>query len=346
MAKTLNGNCYLCGAELGKTPMKNHILKAHADESGEECYLLKIEGAYNNNYWLIVDIPLNKTLASLDKFLRKIWLECCGHLSSFSLGGYGEISPSRKISSLNIGDKILHEYDFGSTTETVVTVMEKTIRKKQPDAVRLLARNIPPAFICDKCGKPADVFCTECVYEKENPFYCNKCNKTHEHDEMTLNISNSPRMGECGYEGEYDTYKFDSSKFAETKPKKSNKKTGKLIFLCYPKCTTCKKAQNWLSENQFIYEIRDIKQHNPTVDELRKWHDKSALPLKKFFNTSGLQYKALNLKDKLPSMSEDEQFNLLATDGMLIKRPMLIGEDFVLVGFKEEEWDVLKNRKF
>ena len=111
-----------------------------------------------------------------------------------------------------------------------------------------------------------------------------------------------------------------------------------MIFLCYPKCSTCKKAQTWLTENDIAFELRDIKTENPTADELRAWHSHSGLPLKKFFNTSGLQYKALQLKDKLPTMTEDEMFELLASDGMLVKRPMVITEDTVLVGFKEADW--------
>ena len=109
-------------------------------------------------------------------------------------------------------------------------------------------------------------------------------------------------------------------------------------FICYPKCTTCQKAKKWLEENDVVFDERNIKENNPTVEELRTWYDQSRLPLKKFFNTSGLQYKALQLKDKLPTMSEDEQFELLASDGMLVKRPILIGDDFVLVGFKESDW--------
>ena len=111
-----------------------------------------------------------------------------------------------------------------------------------------------------------------------------------------------------------------------------------LKFICYPKCTTCQKARKWLDNNQIEYEIRDIKLNNPTLDELIEWHKKSGLPLKKFFNTSGLLYKSLDLKNKLPSMAEDEMLNLLATDGMLVKRPILIGDDRVFVGFKETEW--------
>ena len=109
-------------------------------------------------------------------------------------------------------------------------------------------------------------------------------------------------------------------------------------FICYPKCTTCQKAQKWLDDNKIEYEFRDIKLDNPTLDELTEWHEKSGLPLKKFFNTSGLLYKSLDLKNKLPTMTDDEMLKLLATDGMLVKRPLLIGDDFVLVGFKEAEW--------
>ena len=111
-----------------------------------------------------------------------------------------------------------------------------------------------------------------------------------------------------------------------------------MLFVCYPKCTTCQKAQKWLDETGAAYTVRNIKEDNPTRAELEQWHQRSGLPLKRFFNTSGLQYKALALKDKLPGMSEDEQFALLATDGMLVKRPTLVGEDFVLVGFREAEW--------
>ena len=112
----------------------------------------------------------------------------------------------------------------------------------------------------------------------------------------------------------------------------------KLTFVCYPRCTTCQKAQKWLAEKGIAVDVRDIKENNPTAAELRKWHGLSGLPLKRFFNTSGLKYKELGLKDKLPAMSEDEQYKLLSTDGMLVKRPILVGDDVVLVGFKENEW--------
>lgn len=112
----------------------------------------------------------------------------------------------------------------------------------------------------------------------------------------------------------------------------------KPLFIEYPPCTTCKKAKKWLDDHLTEYSDRHIKEQNPTAEELKDWHARSGLPLKRFFNTSGLLYKNMNLKDKLPSMSEEEQYALLATDGMLVKRPILVGEDFVLVGFKEAEW--------
>lgn len=112
-----------------------------------------------------------------------------------------------------------------------------------------------------------------------------------------------------------------------------------LKFICYPKCTTCQRAQKWLDDNNIKYELRNIKLDNPSKEELAKWHKTSGLPLKKFFNTSGLLYKSLELKTKLPNMNEDEMLNLLSTDGMLVKRPLLVGEGSVLVGFKEAEWE-------
>ncbi len=111
-----------------------------------------------------------------------------------------------------------------------------------------------------------------------------------------------------------------------------------MLFIGYPKCTTCKKAKKWLDEHNVDYTDRDIKEENPTAEELKEWHARSGLPLKRFFNTSGMVYRELGLKDKLADMSEDEQYALLATDGMLVKRPLLIGEGSVLTGFKEKEW--------
>ncbi len=114
-----------------------------------------------------------------------------------------------------------------------------------------------------------------------------------------------------------------------------------LQFICYPKCTTCKRAQKWLDDHNIDYVFRDIKTNNPSLEELTQWYQQSKLPLKKFFNTSGWLYKSMEIKNKLPNMTEQEMLQLLATDGMLVKRPLLIGNDFVLVGFKETEWEAL-----
>lgn len=109
-------------------------------------------------------------------------------------------------------------------------------------------------------------------------------------------------------------------------------------FICYPRCTTCQKAKKWLEENKIPYTERNIKEENPTFDELKDWHGKSKLPIRKLFNTSGLLYRSLNLKERLPGMSEEEALRLLSTDGMLVKRPLIVADDYVLVGFRQEEW--------
>jgi len=213
MAATTPGNCYICGVELGKTPMKNHVLKLHNDPEGDQpCLLLKIEGAHCKDYWLFIDVPVDKTLSSVDTFLRKIWLECCGHQSAFR-GPYGQVGKSRKLGEFSIGEKLIHDYDFGTTTETLITVIAEINRKKQKDVVRLLARNVPPDYSCSNCGKPAEVICCECMYDSDNPFFCDECAAEHEKEhEMMLAVANSPRMGECGYDGEQDDYALDPTK--------------------------------------------------------------------------------------------------------------------------------------
>ena len=112
-----------------------------------------------------------------------------------------------------------------------------------------------------------------------------------------------------------------------------------MLLLCYPKCSTCKKAKKWLDDNNIEYNERDIKLENPSFDELKEWYQKSSLPLKRFFNTSGMIYRDMNLKDKLPEMSEEEQLKLLSSDGMLVKRPLVVDGDTVLTGFREKEWE-------
>lgn len=112
-----------------------------------------------------------------------------------------------------------------------------------------------------------------------------------------------------------------------------------MLFIEYPKCTTCQKAKKWLDDNGIIYEDRHIKEQNPTYEELKLWYSESGLPLKRFFNTSGLLYKSMGLKDKLPSMSDEEQLQLLATDGMIVKRPLIVTDNVILTGFREKEWE-------
>ena len=112
-----------------------------------------------------------------------------------------------------------------------------------------------------------------------------------------------------------------------------------MLFVHYPRCSTCKKAKKWFEENNIEFTEKDIVEDNPTFEELKEWYEKSALPLKRFFNTSGMKYRELKLKDKLPDMSEDEQLELLATDGMLVKRPIFVSDDVVLTGFKVKEWE-------
>jgi hypothetical protein len=224
MATNFTGNCYLCGAKVGNTTVKKHLLKHYAEEqyeegrSGQECYLLKAEGAFRKGYWLYIDVPVEKTLVALDSFLRKIWLECCGHMSAFFLPGRVELTIGRKLKTLDVGTKLSHEYDFGTTTETVITIVESVKRKPQKEAFRLLARNAPPVFKCVCCGKPAEYICTECSYESDNPFYCAECAREDEHgEEMMLPVTNSPRMGECGYTGDLDTFAFDPASVASGK---------------------------------------------------------------------------------------------------------------------------------
>lgn len=202
------GNCYLCGKMLGKVAMKNHLLKAHNDTEGDQrCYLLKAEGLYDKDYWLYFDIPVSSNLSAVDQFLRNIWLECCGHMSAFTGPGHQEIGKNKKLYNFSVGTQLVHEYDFGSTTESKITFVAETVRAKQKNAVRLLARNVPPEYSCSQCGRHADYICAECMWEVDNPFYCAVCVEEHEH-EMILPVTNSPRMGVCGYEGEYDRFTF------------------------------------------------------------------------------------------------------------------------------------------
>ena len=213
MAAKSTGHCYLCGASLGKTAMKNHLLTIHGQYAGgQECYLLKVEGAYRKEYWFYIEVPIDKTLTPVDNFLRKIWLECCGHLSQFYASGEFnmEIAKSHKLQAFSVGAKLYYIYDFGTTTHITITIMGTITRKPQREIVNLLARNEPPVFKCETCGKPSDYICIEYIEPFENYFYCAECSEKIEDDEhIMLPVTNSPRMGQCGYDGELDIYEFD-----------------------------------------------------------------------------------------------------------------------------------------
>lgn len=209
------GTCYCCGCQLTPIKMKNHILKEHAGMNDEqECVLLKIEGLDEPDYWLYLDMPATSMLSSLDRFLRNIWCECCGHLSGFFCGRYEEVGKSHKIGAFPPKSKILYEYDFGFTTSLVITVIGGIKRPKQRNAVRLLARNDPFSYQCELCGSKA-VFIDEADEPDERSiFYCEKCADEHA-SEQCLPITNSPRMGVCDYRGLLDKYVYVPQKTKE-----------------------------------------------------------------------------------------------------------------------------------
>ena len=202
--QTSNGNCFMCGKTAAKTAMKNHLLKDHND-GDEECYLIKAEGAYNKDYWLFFTVVKTATLTAVDNFLREIWGECCDHLSAFRQGGR-EVGKSVKVSALGVGGALLYEYDFGSTTEIKVTVVSEIVRPKQRKKILLLARNEPMTEVCDSCQASATY-----MDAWEGDFVCESC--AEETDEDTLmEITNSPRMGVCGYDGDEDKWIFYPSR--------------------------------------------------------------------------------------------------------------------------------------
>lgn len=240
MAKSVTkGNCYLCGKYLAKSGVVKHLSAAHNAEgqNAQRCVLLKVE---SGDYWLYLDMADTASLKPLDAFLRKIWLECCGHMSCFYVrqtaygwygGGIQELGMARKLSSFCKGDQILYDYDFGSTTTLKITVMDTGFfRPRQRSAVRLLARNEDYVFECRDCGKPADFVNSELIYSWENPFICEACaekrrelaenseDEDEPNDELRYDVDmlrpivNSPRMGVCGYEGELDVYTFEDWK--------------------------------------------------------------------------------------------------------------------------------------
>lgn len=220
MAQTTSkAHCYFCGKVLTKTGAKRHLLThAYDGERAQKCCLIKVESPYQKEYWIYIDIPLTSTLERLDDFLRDIWLECCGHMSAFYFSGYEEIGMTFKIANTPIGTVLRYEYDFGSTTELIVTFVGYTTRKRQQKAVRLLARNDAQEYECGVCGAPAKFFCEYALYEDRSPFFCHACAEKQfkeNEDYYMLPVVNSPRMGVCAYDGEFDIYGFDSNKLYE-----------------------------------------------------------------------------------------------------------------------------------
>ncbi|MDR2903045.1 MAG: plasmid pRiA4b ORF-3 family protein [Clostridiales bacterium] len=201
----VQGNCFICGKTAGKTAIKNHVLKEH--NSGEErCYLFKAEGAYVKDYWLFFTAPIDTAFSAVDQFLRRIWCDCCGHLSEFSSGGQ-KVGKTRKLSAFAKGDRLLYEYDFGSTTEIILTVVDEILRPQQREKIRLLARNEPLPAVCDTCGAPAAH-----VNAWEGSLVCEACAENIEDEAALLPLVNSPRCGECGYTGALDRWIFDPAK--------------------------------------------------------------------------------------------------------------------------------------
>jgi len=196
---TNKGMCRICGKVIGKTAIKRHILKEH-NNGDERCLLIKAEGAYRKDYWLFFSVPIDSTLSTIDDFLRAIWCECCDHLSNFSSIYGKETSMSLKLSAMCIGDKLLYEYDFGSTTAITITIVDIISRKKQNDEIELLARNKMKEYVCKHCGGAATFI--DVVYSYT--YLCDECSENDEDIEFLLPITNSPRCGVCGYEGEHD----------------------------------------------------------------------------------------------------------------------------------------------
>lgn len=229
MARTeaSKGKCYICKKELGKGAMKTHLLKCNNLGEGKTNYfMINVEGFYDKDYWLYIQVKENATLSDLDSFLRDIWLECCGHLSSFEIDEniYDSIVddefslfPSGGIAMdntklkdvLSPGLVFKHDYDFGSTTTLRLNVLERYRGASVKDKITLLARNNRPQYICSKCGEKAEYIAVEGEWTNGKPL-CEKCMEDYEDDESyIINITNSPRMGVCGYSGENDIYELE-----------------------------------------------------------------------------------------------------------------------------------------
>ncbi len=213
------GKCCFCGKDFGKIAMVRHVQSCKTrmqkaeklEVAKNQTFIVRAQDRYDRSYWLLLEVSADSTLDSLDAFLREIWLECCGHISCFRIGGtmynshpFDEMDDESMDIAL---DKVLWEgmkfdyiYDFGSSTELVLQVISQQQDSKLSEPVTLLGRNNPPSIDCGSCGKPAREICIECLYSDNDAFFCDKCVKSHE-CEMFLPVVNSPRMGVCGYGG-------------------------------------------------------------------------------------------------------------------------------------------------
>jgi hypothetical protein len=201
---SLPGSCTLCQAELKKVSAAKHLATCLSKTTGRTDYIIiRAEGeGIAGSYWLFAAAPVDCTLKDLDGFLRRTWLECCGHMSEFRSGRMS-IPKSASVGDFDLGDKIVHEYDFGDTTELVITFGEAVTCGKLPgrEKIKLIARNSPPPVACDVCGKTSVHICPVCAYEGEG-WLCANCTESHGcGEEMLLPVTNSPRCGVCGYEG-------------------------------------------------------------------------------------------------------------------------------------------------
>lgn len=212
------GTCVYCGEVITKRGVMKHLQKCpkwleqfQAAEASsrpvEMLWHLRAQDAYDKDFWLELEMTGSATLEKLDEYLRAIWLECCGHLSQFTIGGWGgaEIGKSRKASTIfEEGLTLRHLYDFGTTSETDIRVLgARTGRAISKHPITLLARNIPPETLCQVCGQPAAWLCMECIEEEHSGFLCDEHVENHPHDTYgePVGVYNSPRMGMCGYDG-------------------------------------------------------------------------------------------------------------------------------------------------
>jgi len=206
------GNCFICGKTAGRTALKNHLLKEHNNGS-EGCYLIRAESVYRGSpFWLFFTASKTALLEDVDRFLRAIWLECCGHLSEFTDGYEDDGYPmTTRLSKFEVGATLPYLYDFGSTTELLVTLWGETLRPKQgPRVIQLLARNTPVETPCLACKKPASY--VDVASYDEGKAFCDSCYEKNDcDDDHYLLITNSPRSGECAYAGFGDKWTFDPS---------------------------------------------------------------------------------------------------------------------------------------